>query len=234
MTHVNKSVIPAEPVFPTLVEQSRLHLNPTVPSISSSSSSKRPLEVDASATKRVCNYKYCNVCELQFPSRGFSGHIRSSRHKARCLEKIQEADGVFKINSGFKNSIAQYRVEVEPDQDVTNALLSVENKLLDIISKMIQVNGTIKFSIELFGTFVKYDVDNQLISHDKSFNTQQKIISLVDDFKRIYSEMADTVLEKTEDVTLEGSGWALSRVNYVEINMSKYIPIGGSSFIPIT
>ena len=98
---------------------------------------------------------------------------------------------------------------------------------------MIQVNGTIKFSIELFATFVKYDADNQLISHDKSFNTQQKIISLVDDFKRIYSEMADTILEKSEEVALEGSGWALSKVNYVEINVSKYIPISGSSYIPL-
>ena len=244
MTHINKFIAPRELVFPTLVEQSQLqHLNPSVPSISSSSSSssKRPLEVDApeagtstaSPAKRVCNYKYCNVCDLQIPSRGFTGHIRSSRHKARCLEKIQDADGVFKINSGFKDSIAHYRVDLEPDQDIANALMSVENKLLDIVSKMIQVNGTIKFSIELFGTFVKYDADNQLINHDKSFNTQQKIISLVDDFKRIYSEMTDTILEKSEDVTLEGSGWALSKVNHVEINISKYIPISGSSYIPL-
>ena len=66
------------------------------------------------------------------------------------------------------------------------------------------------------------------------FNSGKFISSSTSYFdKNIYSKGINTILEKIEKFTCQGSGWVISRLLELHIKLVKYTPIKGSSYIPL-
>ncbi len=47
----------------------------------------------------------------------------------------------------------------------------------------------------------------------------------------MYNEVSEKILESMAKYRKEGSGWRLKRVLELEIHMTEYNPVGGSSYI---
>ena len=176
--------------------------------------------------------RFCEVCLISIAAKRFAGHRRSNAHKEKCLQNVEEEDGVFKIASGFKNAVANYRVSLRDGADVPSSLQHIKHKVESIVSKLLDVHGRLKFGLELFVDFVRTHED-QLVSSRKSFITRQHIITLNSDFHEIYNSMCNNLEAKIEEAALEGSGWSYNKALYLEVNINKYNPIGASSYIQL-
>ena len=93
-----------------------------------------------------------------------------------------------RVAAGFKNAIANYRVQLRHDTDVSTAMLEVGCKVERIASRLLDVHGQLKFGVELFVDFIKHHED-ETVSCTKSFINNQRVITLSSDFSEIFAEM---------------------------------------------
>ncbi|KAK5639018.1 hypothetical protein RI129_011510 [Pyrocoelia pectoralis] len=71
-------------------------------------------------------------------------------------------------------------------------------------------------------------------NHDtdvKTFSTRNYVITAGTDLKQWYADnVLDKLQTKLEEFQEEGSGWALSEVLYLKVNINRYVPIRGGFF----
>ena len=77
---------------------------------------------EPSNVKKNDESRFSEVCLISVAAKSFTGHRRSNAHKEKCLQNVEEEDGIFKIASGFKNSVANYRVSLRDGGDVPSSL----------------------------------------------------------------------------------------------------------------
>ncbi|XP_065203746.1 uncharacterized protein LOC135833867 [Planococcus citri] len=87
-----------------------------------------------------------------------------------------------------------------------------------------------KYNVELFATYNK-PIDMIDI---KSFNTKNVIYCAESgDLNESYEEFKNTIKTKSEEFQGKGSGWSLDKILFLEVNLNKYNPLKGSSYLQL-
>ena len=81
--------------------------------------------------------------------------------------------------------------------------------------------------------FIKLENDSQYINELKYFNTENYVVLRTRDLKKILNEACRTILVYLEEFREVGGGWALQETIHLNVNISKYNPLRGNSYIPL-
>lgn len=169
---------------------------------------------------------HCSDCKVFVDNRRWSGHLRSNVHKNNSA--IPFCDNIAIINSSFKHRIASYKIIATNDQKnyFPEMFLNDNRKQIkNLIDRSLQKHTSVKINFELFSFFLLFKNDQQEL---KSFSTKNYIVHFNYDFDSIYKSSVVSLLKKIEEFQERDSGWTYLCNSHLEINISKYQPLGGS------
>lgn len=175
---------------------------------------------------------FCAICNTSVCSRSWIGHLRSRVHKQNNSSQLI-SDGVEIVGSAFRSRIISYRITAcESDNQVSlDAFLnSICIKIKHLLDEALNKHTCLKVNFELFGIFVLFKNGLQEM---KSFHTKNYIIYTYYDFNSIFSTVVNSLKKKIEEFQERDSGWAFLSNSHLEININKYQPLGGSSYIEL-
>lgn len=176
---------------------------------------------------------FCVVCGILVKNKSWVGHLRSNLHKQNNCSGTINIDGVRVLESAFRNRIVAYRIDAatEPARACLNSFLqSIRNNILKLINESLQKHTTIKVNFELFSKFLMI-ADNREVT--KSFGTKNIILYRNYDFENLFEVVQNTLKNKMEEYETQDSGWSFLCNLCLEININKYQPLGGSSYIDL-
>lgn len=182
---------------------------------------------------RENNKQYCEFCKLNIARAYYSNHLRSNLHKNNVARQHNQYDNVSLINTAFKSRIMSYRIFQGVDKTlvIKDFFNTIKSRCSQMIHEQAQIHTSIKVNMELFCKFIKM-TDDKMIDEIKSFNTKNEII--IADVSRIeqtYDVFADKIKTQSEEFQERDSGWALDEIKHLELNICKYNPLRGSSYI---
>ncbi|XP_071054991.1 uncharacterized protein [Onthophagus taurus] len=97
--------------------------------------------------------------------------------------------------------------------------------------------GSVKVQLELLSIFIKTTInengDETVTASEKNFNTKFEVIIQFANFNETYDEMVASINHQAEEFQERGSGWAFFSISYLLLNINKFQPIPGSSYIPL-
>ncbi|XP_068084002.1 uncharacterized protein [Anabrus simplex] len=175
---------------------------------------------------------HCNVCDADVLISNIHGHLRSNMHRNNACSETDDKN-IEEINSAFKCRIASYRLRSsERTQSIETFFKRVQPKVLCLLQNAQAKHKAFKVNFELFGSYVKSNSEGE-ITDIKSFNSENKIISESTTFSTVYQHLVSVIISKSEDFQERDSGWSLANVLYLEVNINKYNPLRGSSYIDL-
>ena len=144
-------------------------------------------------------------------------------HK-RIFTPIKEA-------SALKDYTNQYVIKGDPSYNYKMFLKFAKPSIVNIMKS----NGNIK--VKLFLNCLMKKIDSQGFTAIKPFafhSIGNKIVTEGDDPYEIYKEMVDEIEEEVRTVEKAvGSGWIFEEVENVKLHTSKWVPLNGSSYMPL-
>ena len=115
--------------------------------------------------------------------------------------------------------------------DILNFLNDIEGGIRSKITKNLDVGG-LKIFTSLIVHYEKINDENVIIKTSAKFISQTHNIFNVNEIGEVISQMYQSLNSKAETFTREGSGWVISHIESFNLDLAKYKPFRGSSFIP--
>jgi hypothetical protein len=158
--------------------------------------------------------------------------MRTNIHKKNCLLK-SEFTNIDIIATAFKNRIVTYRIN--PAQEVEHLtpeafLCDVKNDVLKVIKLSLLKHTCLKLNFELFAAFSLPHFGKQEM---KSFNTKYDCVFNNSDTDEMYLNAIETFKQKLTEFEHCESGWSFVSVSHLELNINKYCPMRGGTFIKL-
>lgn len=137
------------------------------------------------------------------------------------------------IDSAFGNRLLTYRINPQSSQDFITPesfLEEIKQTLITLISKSLNELTTIKANFILHANFI-HEVKKEYNSFD--FQTWNYMFCIGDRIESIYETICQEIYNKIDQFQKKGSGWSLDKIKYIDININKFNPLRGSSYIDL-
>lgn len=196
------------------------------------SSSKRPRnEEDTSVAGKV----HCDICNILVSKRYFANHLKSNTHKNNILKSHNSFENVCVIESAFGQRIITYKIKSKEQSDLVfqtpeSFLDSIKSEMFFLIDDTLKQHATVKINFVLHADFVQ---QTKNISNSFDFQTNNFIVSQADDLNIFVTTLRDTLANKISSFEKKDSGWSLTKINYIELNINKFNPLRGTSYIDL-
>ncbi|VEN44960.1 unnamed protein product, partial [Callosobruchus maculatus] len=184
---------------------------------------------DMQSTTGDINAKYCPSCARDIPTKMFSAHLRSLKHKAHSWKPVDAS--VSMNRSAFGGKIVSYQVVSDlKTLNVEEYLHSIKLKTINLLEQQIFKHTSVKANVELFGIYILPTKEKRDV---KSHSTANKVFTIASDLSKDYDDFVTKISVKSKEFAERESGWVLEQILYLEINISKYNPLRASSYIPL-
>ncbi|KAJ0169183.1 hypothetical protein K1T71_015310 [Dendrolimus kikuchii] len=147
---------------------------------------------------------HCETCNILVNRRYFVNHTKSIVHKNNILKSHCSLDNVSVVDSAFGQRIISYKVKNKNQSDSV-------------------------FQTPEWGLFTFFQF-SYLKNHVEEYNF---IISQADDLNIFIVSLRDTLVHKISTFEKKDSGWSLTKINFIELNINKYNPLRGNSYIDL-
>lgn len=137
--------------------------------------------------------------------------------------------------TAFKRRIRTGLVINLSHKDVRDFLDDARELIIPQIQRTVQKSGNLKVNVILSGKFLLTKSVGST-EEDKAFNTANEPIFPSTNLEEWYTEyVKDPLLQQIEDFEGKESGWTLSEISNLLVNMNKYVPLRGglSTFVPL-
>lgn len=188
-------------------------------------------------TNDVDNNKVeCDTCHVYINKRYLNNHLKSNTHKNNLLKSHNSLTNVTVVETAFGNRILTYRINSKTLQSgqyfetPESFLNSLKIDILFLINECIQQHTIFKINFILHADFIQQTKD---IKNTFDFQTFNYIICQGDDLNIFYSSLIDTVVGKICQFEKKDSGWSLNQIKYIDMNVNKFNPLRGSSYIDL-
>lgn len=175
---------------------------------------------------------YCTTCSTFINKQSWIGHLRSNLHKNK-ISTENLGEGVETVASAFRSRIISYKVSAISETEkisLDSFFESCKDKIKKLLDDALEKHVSIKVNFEHFASFLMFKNDTTEI---KSFGTKNVILHMNNDFDSIYGRIVNSIKKKIESFQERDSGWTFLNNSYVEVNVNKYQPLRGSSFIDL-
>ena len=150
-------------------------------------------------------------------------------------KKVQEPTttvNIKQIKSAMKKSTKLFSVDIINNKDPLNQLTNTQKSVEQFLSKELNESKGFKYIETLKITFEKQNGD-EIIIKDAYFNSKAKIIINKHGINEAMQRSRQEILLTINQWVSEGSGWITSSVNNHCINLTKYEPCKGSSYMKL-
>ena len=129
------------------------------------------------------------------------------------------------------NVLGQYTIHSKVYTSPRDFLNSPEN----VIIKFLKERPQNKVQLSLVCVMVRFDPTTGKIAAEEQayFNSAIEIVYESTDLNEVYERMKTKILESFSTYLKNGSGWVLKKVVKLDITLSKFKPLRGSSHIPL-
>jgi len=164
---------------------------------------KRRLVTSDEAQPSTSDCLKCSHCNLYIAPEMLLAHRRSNQHKAKTL--LQSSyDGVFLLQTAFKNRIATFQIPTTRQTvDYVGFLNEIKQMVLRIIEDSIIKDKTLKLNFELFGNYYLKTTGEFSV---KSFNTKNEVITVATNLVELYDSMQEILIAKAQEFNENKSG----------------------------
>ena len=113
-------------------------------------------------------------------------------------------------------------------------LESIEPQIREKLEEELEaLNGGLKFQLALKVDLVKVNPDGSEEYTDPVLRHKQEVVLQKSDIKAALEEAFPRLLETLEKWTQRGSGWAVVQVHTLWLDIARYQPLRGGSYIPL-
>ena len=154
-------------------------------------------------------------------------HLNNSKHHRKKIETF-ESDFVT-IETTFKDRI--YTLEnlnINDDFDIPMYMDFIKNIAILKLNEALEKHKSVKVNLVLECSFKKIQ------SHmDHSFHLKNVEIFKGTNLDKFWRDQLEIITHRLDEFEGLGSGWTLNRVNSLRININKYTPLKGKSYIEL-
>jgi hypothetical protein len=179
--------------------------------------------------------KFCNICGELYTTKLKKNHEMGAFHKLK-ISKNFYGDNIQVSASAFKKRIAIFQITnnqnlLVPEDFLKQSLSATSSILHDTIVE----HTSIKYNMGLVCLYMMPKVEDQEepptveISHFTKMRVLTSSSSIEDSFK----DNADKINGKMSEFQVRGSGWTLTKIVRLEVNVNQYNPLRGNSFIDL-
>jgi hypothetical protein len=179
--------------------------------------------------------KFCDICGELYTTILKENHEMGAFHKLKIAKNFY-GDNIQVSASAFKKRIAIFQISnsqnlLVPEDFLKQSLSATSSILHDTIVE----HTNIKYNMGLVCLYMMPKVDDQEepptveISHFTKMRVLTRSSSIEDSFK----DNADKIHGKMSEFQVRGSGWTLTKIVRLEVNVNQYNPLRGNSFIDL-
>ena len=140
-----------------------------------------------------------------------------------CVKEIAEA---------FKRYATSFEIEIVDKKDARIQLYSSKICIKDLFKVLLYEMKGFKYQITLHVTLKKAKLNDKVEYAKVYFNSFIKIV-INENFESNIDKSIEEILYRLYNWINEGSGWITELINSQYLNVSKYIPLLGSSFFEL-
>ena len=153
--------------------------------------------------------------------------------KNKIKKNYEKRDSLFQptqTKSALKNFAIQYRMKGSNGYDSESFLLKSKQPITNL---MINTRQT-KVKLILSCMLEKVDLKSgKVIAKEAAFHSKTEVNLESTDSNEMFSKMKETVLEYLAIFQGQGSNWRFYFALSLDLHTVKYVPLGGSSYIPL-
>ena len=132
--------------------------------------------------------------------------------------------------SALKNCAIQYQIKGLNLYDPESFLLK---SMQPVTSLMMNTRQT-KVKLILSCMMAKVDLKSgEVIAKEAAFHSKTEVTLESNESNELFSKMKETVLESLAKFQRQGSSWRFHSVLNLDLYTVKYVPLGGSCYIPL-
>lgn len=179
----------------------------------------------------------CSTCHVPVKRRYFANHLRSNLHKIKLVKVHNSLKNVSVIESAFGQRIISYKIHSKNQQPTKNFetpelfLNSIKNEILLLIEESIEQHTIFKVNFVLHADFIQQTKEDSFQTFD--FQTYNYIVFRGDDLNILFSSLCDTMASKISSFEKKDSGWSLKEIRVIDMNINKFNPLRGTSYIEL-
>lgn len=163
----------------------------------------------------------------------------TDEHKQNA--QIEHSDNVTALDIAFGTRIAGYRIYNDNEQNLDYSQFlngdHVLSNLTNILNSYVRLHSALKFTLMLYGEYVKQnnDPENSETFEEKRavFQTSMQELLQCHNIGDILPPLFEKLLKQSDEFTIKGSGWALSKICFIEVHINKYSPLKGGYYIDL-
>ena len=132
--------------------------------------------------------------------------------------------------SAFKEFVREKIIDGQPGFDPKSFFAAIRNLVLEILQK----NTPTKVKMILACKMKKTDLKtNEEVEIDTEFHSEIEINLEGTNHESLFEKMVSRIEEILSNFQQNGSNWVFEQIKYLEIHLADWVPIRGSSFIPL-
>ena len=117
--------------------------------------------------------------------------------------------------------------------DILQAGQQYKVRINRLLQHYMNENGAITFFMVYKCKLIKYNLEDDKEEYTEVyFHSRNRRLLSIEEFEENYHEALDTINGKLGDYMGESSGWMMDSIKAVNLNIARYNPIRGSSYIP--
>lgn len=116
---------------------------------------------------------------------------------------------------------------------LADAYHHAEAEIIKLIQEhtLVKVNAVFKAT---FSKFVDSDEGEKVEKQTIYINSKSYVVDFETDFHEYYQDIIVAyILEKVDDIVMRGSGFSLTEINELLVQVNEFQPIAGSTYIPL-
>ena len=148
------------------------------------------------------------------------------------IDDVKPRTDITQIQNALKNSTKSFSVDIIDNKDPLNQLTKTQKVIEHYLNKELGELKGFKYIETLKVTFEK-QLEDEIITKTAYFNSKTKTLINENEINEVLQTSRQELIKAIGQWISEGSGWTIQSVDGHYINLTKYIPLKGSSYIEL-
>ena len=148
------------------------------------------------------------------------------------IDDVKARTNITQIQNALKNSTKSFSVDIIDNKDPLNQLTKTQKVIEHYLNKELGELKGFKYIETLKVTFEK-QLEDEIITKTAYFNSKTKILINENEINEVLQTSRQELMKAIGQWISEGSGWTILSVDGHYINLTKYEPLKGTSYIEL-
>ena len=148
------------------------------------------------------------------------------------IDDVKPRTNITQIQNALKNSTKSFSVDIIDNKDPLNQLTKTQKVIEHYLNKELGELKGFKYIETLKVTFEK-QLEDEIITKTAYFNSKTKTLINENEINEVLQTSRQELIKATGQWISEGSGWTIQSVDGHYINLTKYVPLKGASYIEL-